>query len=75
MRAANHAADEQWKKKKDAETRKKQKKAKAQLERGGWCQGLDEEDEDEDEEEEEGDVVPWDDLANEDEPVGSGLSS
>jgi hypothetical protein len=55
MRAANHAVDEQRKKKKDVEKKKEQKMAKAQLHQGRWRQGLEEEeDEEEDEEEEEG---------------------
>lgn len=72
--AAYHATDEQ-RKKKDAEIRKKRKKAKVQLERGRQCQGSDEEDkeeEDEEEEEDGGGGVQWDTLANEDETTGSG---
>jgi hypothetical protein len=74
VRVANHTENERKKKDKDDRKKKSLEKARTQLDRGKWCQGLEEEDKTDEEEEEaysSASPIPWKDLADEEEePTG-----
>jgi hypothetical protein len=75
VRVANHTENERKKKEKDDRKKKSLEKARTWLDRGKWCQGLEEEEDKTDNEEEEAydsaSPTPWNDLVDEEEePTG-----
>jgi hypothetical protein len=81
VRAANHAKNEHKKEKDDGKKKKAQRKARTWLDQGKWRQGSEEEEDDKtDDEEEEKEAygsalpIPWEDLADKEEPTGGDAS-